>query len=170
MFSRLGLVEGERKEQRRRSLSQASSRSASVFSHLGARRQEQRRKDARTHRSYVTCSSERQKENEREYQRHKWEDSIDEPLESEDSAGGRHWKRQTEDLEDHLKTFTTAAKVERWVMPTWCYMFNSTLLGSTRLRLNDNIYKIVDEMMSVTKAFIRGEKAAANQSKRRGQP
>ncbi|GJU17466.1 hypothetical protein Tco_1145432 [Tanacetum coccineum] len=37
-------------------------------------------------------------------------------------------------------------------------------------RLNDNIPKTVDEMMSVTKAFIRGEKAAGNQSKRRGQP
>ncbi|GJV79441.1 hypothetical protein Tco_1515311 [Tanacetum coccineum] len=37
-------------------------------------------------------------------------------------------------------------------------------------RLNDNIPKIVDEMISVTKAFIRGEKAAAGQSKRRGQP
>ncbi|GJV23112.1 hypothetical protein Tco_1375807 [Tanacetum coccineum] len=154
MFSRLGLVEGERKEQRRRSLSQATSRSASVFSHLGARRQEQRRKDARTHRSYVTCSSERQKENEREYQRHKWEDSIDEPLESEDSAGGRHWKRQTEDLEDHLKTFTTAAKVERWVMPTWCYMFNSTLLGSTRLRFDELPPGSIDSFKDLRKKIL----------------
>ncbi|GKD92211.1 hypothetical protein Tco_1372048 [Tanacetum coccineum] len=37
-------------------------------------------------------------------------------------------------------------------------------------RLNDNIPKTVDEMMSMIKAFIRGEKATANQSKRKGQP
>ncbi|GJS08485.1 hypothetical protein Tco_0365281 [Tanacetum coccineum] len=41
---------------------------------------------------------------------------------------------------------------------------------SESLMLDDNIPKTVDEMMSVTKAFIRGEKAAANQSKRKGQP
>ncbi|GKE25717.1 reverse transcriptase domain-containing protein [Tanacetum coccineum] len=161
----------------------------------------------------------------------------------------------TGDPEDHLKTFTTAAKVERCAMPTRCHMFNATLLGSARLwfnellpesidsfkdlrrnflahylqqkrytrdpvelhhvkqkegesteafmerytskslmfkgapklmriyefmhrithpglikRLNDYILKIVDEMISVTKAFIRGEKVTANQSKRRSQP
>ncbi|GKB46965.1 reverse transcriptase domain-containing protein [Tanacetum coccineum] len=37
-------------------------------------------------------------------------------------------------------------------------------------RLNDNIPKTVDEMMNITKAFIIGEKAAVNKSKRRGQP
>ncbi|GKB08769.1 hypothetical protein Tco_0837081 [Tanacetum coccineum] len=37
-------------------------------------------------------------------------------------------------------------------------------------KLNENIPKTVDEMMIVTKAFIRGEKSAANQSKRRSQP
>nr|GEV91520.1 reverse transcriptase domain-containing protein [Tanacetum cinerariifolium] len=161
----------------------------------------------------------------------------------------------TGDPKDHLKTFTIAAKVERLAMPTWCHMFNATLLGYPRLwfdelpsesidsfkdlrnkflahylqqkrytrdpmelhhvkqrvgesteafmkrytseslmfkgspelmrisgymhgishpwlikRLNDNIPKTVDEMMSVTKAFIQREKAAANQSKRKGQP
>ncbi|GJX50717.1 hypothetical protein Tco_0277562 [Tanacetum coccineum] len=29
------------------------------------------------------------------------------------------------------------AKVERWVMPTWCYMFNSTLTGSARGEVAD---------------------------------
>nr|GEV95469.1 reverse transcriptase domain-containing protein [Tanacetum cinerariifolium] len=38
----------------------------------------------------------------------------------------------SEDLEDHLKIFQAAAKVERWAMPTWCHMFNSTLTGSSR--------------------------------------
>ncbi|GJR22880.1 hypothetical protein Tco_0971407 [Tanacetum coccineum] len=36
----------------------------------------------------------------------------------------------SEDPEDHLKIFQTATKTERWAMPTWCHMFNSTLLGN----------------------------------------
>ncbi|GJR48137.1 reverse transcriptase domain-containing protein [Tanacetum coccineum] len=155
--------------------------------------------------------------------------------------------------EDHLKIFQTAAKIERWVMPTWCHMFNSTLKGLTMVwlgtlppksiisyvvlrkaflanflqqkkyikdpveihhikqregesteafmerfkaesmhvkgapecmrvsrfmhgitnldlikRLNDNIPKSMDEMMSVTTAFLRGEVAMANQSRKNG--
>nr|GFB52696.1 reverse transcriptase domain-containing protein [Tanacetum cinerariifolium] len=32
--------------------------------------------------------------------------------------------------EDHVKIFQAAAQVERWAMPTWCHMFNSTLIGA----------------------------------------
>ncbi|GJX30280.1 reverse transcriptase domain-containing protein [Tanacetum coccineum] len=231
--------EGERKERRRRSPSQASSRSASVFSRLRARR-----------------------ENEREYRQRKWEDSRDEPLESEDRASGRNWKRQskrarkgtkddlsepydeesttpftrrinkivllkriqmpttvktydaTGDPKDHLKTFTklppestgsfkdlrkkflvhylqqkrytkdsvelhhmnqkegesTKAFMERFTSESLMFkgalelkrisefMHGITHPGLIK-RLNDNIPKTVDEMMSVTKAFIQGEKA-----------
>ncbi|GKD76277.1 hypothetical protein Tco_1334559 [Tanacetum coccineum] len=38
----------------------------------------------------------------------------------------------SEDSEDHLKIFQAAAKTERWAMPTWCHMFNSTLTGNAR--------------------------------------
>nr|GEX24553.1 reverse transcriptase domain-containing protein [Tanacetum cinerariifolium] len=38
----------------------------------------------------------------------------------------------TGDPEDHVKAFQAATQVERWVMPTWCHMFNSTLIGATR--------------------------------------
>ncbi|GJW85704.1 reverse transcriptase domain-containing protein [Tanacetum coccineum] len=31
------------------------------------------------------------------------------------------------DPEDHIKLFQSVAKTERWAMPTWCHMFNSTL-------------------------------------------
>nr|GEX49364.1 hypothetical protein [Tanacetum cinerariifolium] len=34
---------------------------------------------------------------------------------------------ETGDPEDHVKVFQAAAQVERWAMPTWCHMFNSTL-------------------------------------------
>ncbi|GJY44255.1 reverse transcriptase domain-containing protein [Tanacetum coccineum] len=37
------------------------------------------------------------------------------------------------DPEDHLKLFQFAAKTERWAMPTWCHMFNSTLTGNARV-------------------------------------
>ncbi|GJS54350.1 reverse transcriptase domain-containing protein [Tanacetum coccineum] len=159
------------------------------------------------------------------------------------------------DPEDHLKIFQTAAKVKRRAMPTWCHMFNSTLIGSTRVwfdklssesidsyeilrkaflgnfsqqkkyikdpveihhikqregepteafmehfktesmhvngapecmrisgcmhgitnpdlinRLNDNIPKNVDEMMNMTTAFLKGEVAVANQSRKKAPP
>ncbi|GKB19994.1 reverse transcriptase domain-containing protein [Tanacetum coccineum] len=159
------------------------------------------------------------------------------------------------DLYDHLKIFEIAAKVEQWAMPTWCHMFNSTLIRSARLwfdelppesihsyvelqkafvanflqqkkyirdpvdihhikqreeesteafmehfkaesmhvkgtpkcmrvsrfihditnldlikRLNDNILKSVDEIMSLTTTFLRGEVAVANQSRMKGPP
>nr|GEW42531.1 reverse transcriptase domain-containing protein [Tanacetum cinerariifolium] len=38
----------------------------------------------------------------------------------------------TGDPEDHVKIFQVAAQVERWAMPTWCHMFNSTLIGAAR--------------------------------------
>ncbi|GJX02742.1 reverse transcriptase domain-containing protein [Tanacetum coccineum] len=37
------------------------------------------------------------------------------------------------DPEDHLKLFQSAAKTERWAMPTWWHMFNSTLTGNARV-------------------------------------
>nr|GEU50762.1 hypothetical protein [Tanacetum cinerariifolium] len=39
------------------------------------------------------------------------------------------------DLEDYVKNFQTAALVDRWAMPTWCHMFNSTRIGTARRNL-----------------------------------
>nr|GEW63350.1 reverse transcriptase domain-containing protein [Tanacetum cinerariifolium] len=39
----------------------------------------------------------------------------------------------TGDPEDHVKIFQAAAQMERWAMPTWCHMFNSTLIGAARV-------------------------------------
>ncbi|GKE03821.1 hypothetical protein Tco_1395839 [Tanacetum coccineum] len=41
------------------------------------------------------------------------------------------------DPKDHLKIFQAAEKTERWAMPTWCHMFNSTLTGNTRVWFDD---------------------------------
>ncbi|GKB14225.1 hypothetical protein Tco_0848148, partial [Tanacetum coccineum] len=59
-----------------------------------------------------------------------------------------------EDPVDHLKIFQAAAKVERWAMPTWCHMFNSTLTGSTRVLFDDLPPKSVESYDDLKKAFL----------------
>ncbi|GKC83627.1 hypothetical protein Tco_1139344 [Tanacetum coccineum] len=56
--------------------------------------------------------------------------------------------------EDHLKTFTTAAKVERWAMTTWCHMFNATLLGSARLWFDELPPKSIDSFKDLRNKFL----------------
>nr|GEY68007.1 reverse transcriptase domain-containing protein [Tanacetum cinerariifolium] len=60
----------------------------------------------------------------------------------------------TEDPEDHLKIFQTAAKIERWVMPTWCHMFNSTLIGSAKVWFNKLSLESIDIYVVLRKAFL----------------
>ncbi|GJR32146.1 reverse transcriptase domain-containing protein [Tanacetum coccineum] len=60
----------------------------------------------------------------------------------------------SEDLEDHLKLFQAAAKVECWAMPTWCHMFNSTLTGSVRVWFDDLPSESVDSYDDLKKAFL----------------
>nr|GEX15241.1 reverse transcriptase domain-containing protein [Tanacetum cinerariifolium] len=90
------------------------------------------------------------------------------------------------DPEDHVKVFQAATHVERWAMPTWCHMFNSTLIGTARgapecMRisgfmhgvnnpeltkwLNEHVPNIMEEMVITTTAFKRGEAAAASKKK-----
>ncbi|GJY97680.1 reverse transcriptase domain-containing protein [Tanacetum coccineum] len=90
--------------------------------------------------------------------------------ESKDS-GGRHWKSRSkkkkskylailrhitrsEDPEDHLKIFQAAAKTERWAMPTWCHMFNSTLTRNTRVWFDDLPTESIDNYDDLKKAFL----------------
>ncbi|GJW07837.1 reverse transcriptase domain-containing protein [Tanacetum coccineum] len=60
----------------------------------------------------------------------------------------------SDDLEDHLKIFQAAAKVERWAMPTWCHTFNSALTGSARVWFDDLPPKSVDSYDDLKKAFL----------------
>ncbi|GKC88147.1 reverse transcriptase domain-containing protein [Tanacetum coccineum] len=60
----------------------------------------------------------------------------------------------SEDLEDHLKIFQAAAKTERWAMPTWCHMFNSTLTGNTRVCFDDLPPESIDSYDDLKKAFL----------------
>ncbi|GJV15168.1 hypothetical protein Tco_1360491 [Tanacetum coccineum] len=105
VFSRLGSEARRRKERPTRSPSQASSRSGSVFTRLGAKSHEQRRRDTRERiKSYVTCSSERQRENQREYRHREREASSgrknNKPLEGEDSVGGRLCSKENHGIND----------------------------------------------------------------------
>ncbi|GJT36441.1 reverse transcriptase domain-containing protein [Tanacetum coccineum] len=77
---------------------------------------------------------------------------------SEDSRGG-HWKSRSKKQkssieEDDMSQPWAAAKVERWAMPTWCHMFNSTLTESARVWFDDLPLESVDSYGDLKKAFL----------------
>ncbi|GKA58571.1 reverse transcriptase domain-containing protein [Tanacetum coccineum] len=57
------------------------------------------------------------------------------------------------DLEDHLKLFQSVAKIERWTMPTWCHMFNSTLTGNARVWYDKLPKESIDSYEDLRAAF-----------------
>ncbi|GJX02418.1 reverse transcriptase domain-containing protein [Tanacetum coccineum] len=98
--------------------------------------------------------------------------------ESEDSAGG-HWKSKSKKQRSSMKDedlsqpwvceetdpFTPRiryfdlpkripAKVERWAMPRWCHMFNSTLTGNARVWFDDLLPESIDSYDDLKKAFL----------------
>nr|GEZ26822.1 reverse transcriptase domain-containing protein [Tanacetum cinerariifolium] len=60
----------------------------------------------------------------------------------------------TGDPEDHVKVFHTAAQVERWAMPTWCHMFNSTLIGAARVWFDELPPESIDGYKDLRAAFL----------------
>ncbi|GJZ52895.1 reverse transcriptase domain-containing protein [Tanacetum coccineum] len=60
----------------------------------------------------------------------------------------------TGDPEDHLKIFQAAAQVERWAMPTWCHMFNSTLIGATRVWFDELPRESIDGYKGLKAVFL----------------
>ncbi|GKC24451.1 reverse transcriptase domain-containing protein [Tanacetum coccineum] len=88
---------------------------------------------------------------------------------SEDSEGD-HWKSKSKrhrtrmpshvktydgsgDPKDHIKLFQSATKTERWVMPTWCHMFNSTLTGNARVWFDKLPKESIDTYEDLRAAF-----------------
>ncbi|GJW61559.1 hypothetical protein Tco_0110894 [Tanacetum coccineum] len=57
------------------------------------------------------------------------------------------------DPEDHLKLFQAAAKTERWAMPTWCHMFNSTLTRNARVWFDKLLRESIDSYEDLRAAF-----------------
>ncbi|GKA26010.1 reverse transcriptase domain-containing protein [Tanacetum coccineum] len=60
----------------------------------------------------------------------------------------------TRDLEDHVKIFQAEAQMERWVMPTWCHMFNSTLIGDARVWFDELPAESIDGYKDLKAAFL----------------
>nr|GEV17607.1 reverse transcriptase domain-containing protein [Tanacetum cinerariifolium] len=60
----------------------------------------------------------------------------------------------TGDPEDHVKVFQAAAQVERWAMPTWCHMFNSSLIGAARVWFDKLPPESIDGYKDMKAAFL----------------
>ncbi|GKA76917.1 hypothetical protein Tco_0783378 [Tanacetum coccineum] len=72
---------------------------------------------------------------------------------------------ESKDTEDHLKTFQAEAKVERWAMPTWCHMFNSTFTGSVKVWFDELPPESVDSYDDIKEAFLAKFRQQKNASK-----
>ncbi|GJU05493.1 reverse transcriptase domain-containing protein [Tanacetum coccineum] len=77
---------------------------------------------------------------------------------SEDSRGGhrksRSKKKKPSREKDDLSQPWAAAKTEKWAMPTWCHMFNSTLKGNARVWFDDLSAESIDNYDDLKKAFL----------------
>ncbi|GJZ84233.1 reverse transcriptase domain-containing protein [Tanacetum coccineum] len=60
----------------------------------------------------------------------------------------------TGDPKDHVKNFQAAAQVEHWAMPTWCHMFNFTLIGTTRVWFDELPLESIDGYKDLKAAFL----------------
>ncbi|GJX68448.1 reverse transcriptase domain-containing protein [Tanacetum coccineum] len=60
----------------------------------------------------------------------------------------------TRDPEDHLKVFQASAQLEHWEMPTWCHMFNSTLIGAARVWFDELPPESIDSYKDLKATFL----------------
>nr|GEX31199.1 hypothetical protein [Tanacetum cinerariifolium] len=56
--------------------------------------------------------------------------------------------------EDHVKIFQVITQVERWAMPTWCHMLNSTLIGTARVWFDELSLESIDGYTNLNAAFL----------------
>ncbi|GJX70108.1 reverse transcriptase domain-containing protein [Tanacetum coccineum] len=69
---------------------------------------------------------------------------------SGDSRGG-HWKSRSKKQKSSIEEDDLS---QPWAMPTWCYMFNSTLTGSARVWFDDLPPESVVSYVDLKKAFL----------------
>ncbi|GJW37608.1 reverse transcriptase domain-containing protein [Tanacetum coccineum] len=60
----------------------------------------------------------------------------------------------TGDPEGHVKKFQATTQVERWAMPTWCHMFNSTLIGTARVWFDELPPESIDGYKDLKATFL----------------
>nr|GEX34770.1 reverse transcriptase domain-containing protein [Tanacetum cinerariifolium] len=60
----------------------------------------------------------------------------------------------TGDPDDHVKKFQATAQVERWPMPTWCHVFNSTLIGAARVSFDELPPESINSYKDLKAAFL----------------
>nr|GEV52552.1 reverse transcriptase domain-containing protein [Tanacetum cinerariifolium] len=60
----------------------------------------------------------------------------------------------TGDPEDPVKNLQAATQVERWAMPTWCHMFNSTLRGAATVWFDELPPKRIDGYKDLKATFM----------------
>nr|GEW10489.1 reverse transcriptase domain-containing protein [Tanacetum cinerariifolium] len=60
----------------------------------------------------------------------------------------------TGDPEDHVKVIQAASQVERWAMPTWCHMFNLTLIGAAKVWFDELPPESIDSYRDLKVAFL----------------
>ncbi|GJY10321.1 reverse transcriptase domain-containing protein [Tanacetum coccineum] len=158
-----------------------ASKRRNASSNRSAEDPNRRKKDARSLiRSYVTCSSERQSDIEEEWyavdrancRQLAW--TKEAYLSEDENDQGGHWKsrpkkrrsygeddlsqpwlcEETDPFTARIRYFKAAAKIERWAMPTWCHMFNSTLIGSARVWFDKLPPESIDNYEMLRKAFL----------------
>nr|GEV79614.1 reverse transcriptase domain-containing protein [Tanacetum cinerariifolium] len=84
------------------------------------------------------------------------------------SKSKRHESTDEDDLmRPSHQSFQAAAQVERWAMPTWCHMFNSTLIGAARKYFKDpvEIYDIKQRDGETIEDFMKRFKAETGRMK-----
>nr|GEU93594.1 reverse transcriptase domain-containing protein [Tanacetum cinerariifolium] len=97
--------------------------------------------------------------------------SMETEFASEKHHNKRASSRRTETLsksehpEDLLKIFQAVAKMERWAMPTWCHMFNSTLTGNSRVWFDELPKESINSYDDLKEAFLENYLQQKNASK-----
>nr|GEX46597.1 reverse transcriptase domain-containing protein [Tanacetum cinerariifolium] len=70
------------------------------------------------------------------------------------SKSKRHKPTDEDDLTMPWMCEEAAALVKRWVMPIWCHMFHSTLIGAARVWFNELPPEIIDSYKDLKVAFL----------------
>nr|GEV52931.1 reverse transcriptase domain-containing protein [Tanacetum cinerariifolium] len=98
----------------------------------------------------------------RHIKRRRDSESLLSSVSKSDSSDGRYWKSKSKrhkpmDVDDLTMPWMceeAAAQVERWAMPTWCHMFNSTLIGAARVWFDELPLKSKYSYKDLNAAFL----------------